>query len=239
MTGTMDSASKLSLYTAECRKTGIKILPPSVNHSGKDFTPDAKTIRFGLLAVKNLGISVIERLIAEREQNGPYTSFYDFCLRNYSREFNRKALESLVKSGAMDCLSNNRREMLYNIEGVLSAVENERRFSGQGQLDLFDEMGSPNTFVMQAVPEMSQEMRLSLEKEATGLYLSGHPLDKYEAFLKNAKFDFPDGGFRGWGTVIPVKKAGRCEYYWLTFDRTLGSAYNWSYGNLYCFKLVF
>ena len=57
--------------------------------------------------------------------------------------------------------------------------------------------------------------------------------------MKNAKFDFPDGGFRGWGTVIPVKKAGRCEYYWLTFDRTLGSAYNWSYGNLYCFKLVF
>jgi DNA polymerase-3 subunit alpha len=79
--------------------------------------------------------------------------------------------------------------MLYNIEGVLSAVENERRFSGQGQLDLFDEMGSPNTFVPQHVPEMSQEMRLSLEKEATGLYLSGHPLDKYEAFLKGAKFD--------------------------------------------------
>jgi len=202
MTGTMDSASKLSLYTAECRKSGIKILPPSVNHSGSDFTPDGNTIRFGLLAVKNLGLSVIERLIAEREQNGVYTSLYDFCLRNYSREFNRKALESLIKSGAMDCLSDNRREMLYNIEGVLSAVENERRFSGQGQLDLFEEMGSPNTFVPQSVPEMSQEMRLSLEKEATGLYLSGHPLDKYEGFLKSAKLDslssvlagkYPDG----------------------------------------------
>lgn len=189
MTGTMDSASKLSLYTAECRKTGIKILPPSVNHSGKDFTPDGNTIRFGLLAVKNLGLGVIERLICEREHNGAYTSFYDFCLRNYSREFNRKALESLIKSGAMDCLSDNRREILYNIEGILSAVENERRFSAQGQLNLFEEMGSPNVYVPEKVPEMSQEMRLSLEKEATGLYLSGHPLDKYSSFLKGAKFD--------------------------------------------------
>lgn len=189
MTGTMDSTVKLSLYTAECRKTGIKILPPCVNHSGKDFTPDGKTIRFGLLAVKNLGLGIIERLINEREQNGEYTSLYDFCLRNYSREFNRKALESLIKSGAMDCLSDNRREMLYNIEGVISAVENERRFSAQGQLNLFEEMGSPNTFVPEKVPEMSQDMRLLLEKEATGLYLTGHPLDKYTAFLKNAKLD--------------------------------------------------
>lgn len=202
MTGMMDSASKISLYTAECRKSGIKVLPPSVNRSGKDFTPDGNTIRFGLLAVKNLGLGIIERLIAEREQNGEYTSVYDFCLRNYSREFNRKALESLIKSGAMDCLSDNRREMLYNIEGVISAVENERRFSAQGQLNLFEEMGSPNTFVPEKVPEMSGEMRLALEKEATGLYLSGHPMDKYEAVLKNAKFEsiadissgkYPDG----------------------------------------------
>ncbi len=189
MTGTMDSANKLSVYTAEAKKMGIKVLPPSVNHSGKDFTPKENIIRFGLLAVKNLGLGVIERLIKEREQNGEYTSFYDFCLRNYSREFNRKALEGLIKSGAMDCLSDNRREMLYNIEGVISAVEIERKYSGQGQLNLFEEMGSPNTFQMQPIPEMESDLRLSLEKEATGLYLSGHPLDKYEAFLKNAKLD--------------------------------------------------
>ena len=202
MTCNMESVSKLSLYTAECKKSGIKVLPPSVNRSGKDFTPCGNQIHFGLLAVKNLGLAVIEKLIAEREQNGEYTSFYDFCLRNYGREFNRKALESLIKSGAMDCLSPNRREMLYNIEGVLSAVENERRFSAQGQLNLFEEMGSPNTFIPEKIPEMPIEMRLSLEKEATGLYLSGHPLDKYSAFLKGAKYDliesvvagkYPDG----------------------------------------------
>lgn len=189
MTGTMDSANKLSLYTAECKKMGIKVLPPSVNHSDKDFTPQGNTIRFGLLAVKNLGLGVIERLITEREKNGEYTSLYDFCLRNYSREFNRKALESLIKSGALDCVCNNRRQMLYNIEGVISAVETERKYSGQGQLNLFEEMDSPNTFQMSPIPEMSEDLRLSLEKEATGLYLSGHPLDKYQAFLKNAKLN--------------------------------------------------
>ncbi len=202
MTSMMDSASKLALYTSECKKQGIKILPPSVNKSDKGFTPDGKTIRFGLMAVKNLGLGLIENMILEREKNGEYTSLYDFCLRNYSREFNRKALEGLIKSGACDCLSNNRREMLYNMEGILSAVENERKYSGQGQLDLFDEMGSSQDFVMETVPEMSREMRLEFEKEATGLYLSGHPMDDYKEFLKSAKIQnisdilankYPDG----------------------------------------------
>ena len=189
MTGTMDSANKLSLYTQECRKSGIKVLPPCVNNSGKDFLPKDNTIRFGLLAVKNLGLGVIDRLIKERELNGKYTSFYDFCLRNYSRDFNRKALESLVKSGALDCLCDNRRQMLYNIDGAIAAAENERKYSAQGQLNLFEEMGSPNTFEMNPIPEMENDLRLSLEKEATGIYLSGHPMDKYAEFLKNAKLD--------------------------------------------------
>ncbi len=202
MTSMMDSPLKISQYTAECNKTGIKILPPSVNYSLQHFTPEGKNIRFGLLAIKNLGLGLIERLINEREQNGSYESFYDFCLRNYSREFNRKALEGLIKSGALDCVCNNRREMLYNIDAVLSAVENERRFSGQGQLNLFEEMGAPNVFEPIKVPEMSRDMLLSLEKEATGLYLTGHPMDDYAEFLKNAKMisisditmgKYPDG----------------------------------------------
>ncbi len=202
MSSMMDSASKISLYTFECRKNGIKILPPSVNHSGKDFTPDGGNIRFGLMAIKNLGAGLIERLIQEREKNGKYTSMYDFCLRNYSREFNRKALEGLIKSGALDGLEDNRRQMLYNIDGVLSAVENQKKYSGEGQLDLFDEMGSPNIYEPKKMDEMTEELKLSLEKEATGLYLSGHPMDKYESFVKNAGLTavsdiisgkFPDG----------------------------------------------
>ena len=188
MTSMMDSASKISLYTAECKKHGIRVLPPSVNYSGSGFTPNGNSIRFGLLAVKNLGLGIIERLIKERQENGKYSSMYDFCLRNYSREFNRKALEGLIKSGAMDDLEDNRRQMLYNIEGVLSAVENERRFSAEGQLNLFDEMESPNIFVPEKMPEMDENLKLELEKEATGLYLSGHPMDKYAAFVQNAGF---------------------------------------------------
>ncbi len=188
MTSMMDSASKISQYTAECKKNGIRVLPPSVNKSGSGFTPDGNNIRFGLSAVKNLGLGLIDKLISERNLNGEYTSMYDFCLRNYSREFNRKALEGLIKSGALDGLEDNRRQMLYNIEGCLSAVENERRFSAEGQMNLFDEMGSPNVFVPEKQDEMEENLKLELEKEATGLYLSGHPMDKYMQFVKNAVF---------------------------------------------------
>ena len=186
MTSMMDSASKIALYTAECRKNGIKILPPSVNSSEAGFTPDGKNIRFGLMAVKNLGMGIIERLINEREQNGEYTSVYDFCVRNHSREFNRKSLEGLIKSGALDGLGENRRQMLYNIEGVMSAADNEKRFSAEGQLNLFDEMGDSVKYEPQPVDEMPREMLLALEKEATGLYLSGHPMEEYSSFLKNS-----------------------------------------------------
>jgi len=188
MTSMMDNMGKIALYTAECRRMGIKVLPPSVNHSLGGFTPSEGQIRFGLMAIKNLGLGLIERLIREREENGEYISMYDFCLRNYSREFNRKALEGLIKSGAMDGLDDNRRQMLYNIEGVLTAVENEKRYSDQGQLNLFEEMGSPNTFEPYKMPEMDEDVKLSLEKEATGLYLSGHPMKKYIKFIENAGF---------------------------------------------------
>lgn len=189
MTSMMDSGSKIALYTADLKREGIKILPPSVNYSLAGFTPDGKNIRFGLMAVKNLGIGIIERLIKEREQNGLYTSVYDFCLRNYSREFNRKALEGLIKSGAMDGLGENRRQMLYNIDGVTAAVDSEKRFSAEGQLNLFEEMGDTVKYEPQRVEEMPKEMLLSLEKEATGLYLSGHPLDGYAGYLSSAKLN--------------------------------------------------
>lgn len=182
MTGMIDSVSKISLYTSECKKNGIKILPPSVNRSEAGFIPENGNIRFGLMAVKNLGVGIIEKLVNERKQNGEYTSMYDFCYRNYSREFNRKALEGLIKSGAMDGLEANRRQMLYNTDGVIEAVENERRFSAEGQMNLFDEMGEKPEYRQQPVPEMPEEMLLSLEKEATGLYLSGHPMERFAGF---------------------------------------------------------
>lgn len=186
MTGMMDNISKITGYTSECKRLGIKILPPNVNYSMGDFVPEGNAIRFGLTAIKNLGVGIIERLVNERKQNGKYTDLYDFCYRNYSREFNRKALESLIKSGALDGLADNRRQMLYNIENVIAAVESERRFSAEGQLNLFEEMGESNSFELEKMPEMPKEMLLGFEKEATGLYLSGHPLDDYKNYLSVA-----------------------------------------------------
>ena len=188
MTSMMDSGGKIALYTAECRRMGIKILPPSVNYSLAGFTPDGNEIRFGLMAIKNLGMGIIEKLIAERESGGRYKSMYDFCYRNFSREFNRKALEGLIKSGAMDGLENNRRQMLYNIEGTMEAVENERKFSANGQMDLFAAMDSPKEYKPHIMEEMEEELKLALEKEATGLYLSGHPMDRYSDFIQRSGF---------------------------------------------------
>ncbi len=202
MTSMMDNETKLSLYTGECKKNGIKILPPCVNVSQSSFTPDGESIRFGLMAIKNLGVALIDKIIKERENNGQYTSLYDFCLRNYSREFNRRALEGLIKSGALDCVSQNRREMLYNMESVLAAVENESKYSSGGQIDLFADMGESGKFIMESVPEMSKDTKLGFEKEVTGLYLSGHPMDEYKGYLKSARLDsitdiqnskYPDG----------------------------------------------
>ncbi len=183
MTGMLDNTAKISHYTAECKKMGISVLPPSVNDSFSGFKPQKNTIRFGLMAIKFLGAGIIDRLISEREQSGKYLSGYDFCLRNYSRELNRKAVEGLVKSGALDCVEPNRRQMLYNIDRILTSAEAEKRFSAQGQLNLFDGIDSPDSFQMEPMPEMDEDVRLSLEKEATGLYLSGHPMNKYASVL--------------------------------------------------------
>lgn len=188
MTGMMDSPAKTALYTADCKKNGIKVLPPSVNESEAGFTPCGGNIRFGLSAIKNLGEGLIARLIEERRSGGKYTSVYDFCFRNYSREFNRKALEGLIKSGALDGLADNRRQMLYNTDGVLAAVENEKRYSAEGQLNLFDEIGAPAAFVPIKTDEMPKNVLLALEKEATGLYLSGHPMDEYAAYVEKSGF---------------------------------------------------
>lgn len=190
MTGMMDNTDKIAHYTAECKKAGIKVLPPSVNKSFGGFTPKNGSIRFGLSAIKFLSGALIERLIKEREQNGEYTSLYDFCIRNFSRELGRKALEGLTNAGALDCLEPNRRQTLYNIDGLLASVEAHHRFTSQGQLNLFGDEEQIAEFVPHPMPEMEQDAKLNLEKEATGLYLSGHPLDKYSSLLSRMSLTY-------------------------------------------------
>jgi len=188
MSSTVDNAPKLALYNAECKRLGVRVLKPHINNSFAYFSPEKGDVRFGLLAIRNLGHGIIEKLVGERERNGEYTSMYDFCRRNYSREFNRKALEGLIKAGALDGLEDNRRQMLFNIEGTLEAVEIDVKFSGDGQLNLFEEMGAPKGYIPQKADEMDEDTKLSLEKEVTGIYISGHPMDKYSYLTKNGKF---------------------------------------------------
>ena len=185
MTSMADNAGKVALYTADCKKMGIKILPPNVNKSEVGFTPDGENIRFGLMAIKNLGRGLIERLIEERK-NGEYTSMYDFCKRVHGRDFNRRALEGLIKGGALDGLEDNRKTMIFGIDAVLSAVESEKRFAGEGQFSMFDDMDEDMSFTLEKMEEMPKELLLSMEKEATGLYMSGHPMDEYMGFVNSS-----------------------------------------------------
>lgn len=185
LTSVLDSSDKVALYTADCKGAGIKILPPSVNESGEGFTPTGEGIRFGLLAVKNLGRTLIEKLIAERKNGGKYTGLYDFCSRNFGRELNRRAVEGLIKSGALDNMGATRRSMLYSLDKVLSVLEEENRFSGKDQLGLF---GDTKTYDIDLpdLDEMDTRELLSLEKQATGMYLSGHPMSVYTAAAKKS-----------------------------------------------------
>ncbi len=185
LTSVLDSTGKIYEYTNECNRLGIPVLPPHVNKSQKHFSATQDGIRFGLLAVKNLGKGIIERLIEEREQNGPFTSMYDFCLRVDGRDMNRRALEGLIKSGALDGLEQNRRYMLQNIDSVLDAVNSYKRFTVGGQMNLFGE-ATENTPQLNFSPceELSEKELLRMEKEVTGLYLSGHPMKNYAKYVR-------------------------------------------------------
>ena len=183
LTSVIDDTSKISTYIADCTRMHIRVLPPSVNESLHSFSPkDKKTIRFGLLAIKNLGRGFIKEITTERETNGAFTDFYDFCKRMHGKDFNKRAVEGLIKSGALDDLGLNRREMLQNLPEIVSGLDTEMRRNVDGQMDIF----SIGTSEVQAyAPEYKHcqdfliAERLQLEKEATGLYLSGHPMTEY------------------------------------------------------------
>lgn len=187
LTSILDNSSKVAGYIEDCKRGGIKILPPDVNESFKDFTAqeESKSIRFGLLAIKNLGHDYIDNIISERRTNGKYTSFYSFCKRTYGKSFNRRAVESLIKSGALDGLGSNRREMLTNLPFILSELDGTRRRNLEGQIGIFDLLSasdgsnSEESYTMKKMSEMDTEELLIGEKETTGLYISSHPMEQY------------------------------------------------------------
>ena len=186
LTSVLDNTDKVIEYSGECARLGIKVLPPDVNVSNGGFTADDKgQIRFGLNAVKNVGRNLIENVVAERK-NKPYTSLYDFCKRMHGNELNRRAVECLIKAGAFDRMGNNRHSHVEAVEGILKSIETDSRRNLDGQLDLFSVMSggaqddaSEDTYEIKQLPEYSHKELLQQEKEVSGLYLSGHPLDAY------------------------------------------------------------
>ncbi len=181
LTSILDNTNKVIEYIEECGRLGIQVLPPRINESGEGFTATPEGIRFGLLAVKNLGAGVIREMIAEREKDGPFTSFLDFYRRTYSGEMNKRSLESLIKSGALDGLGANRRQMLEGYLKVGEVLAARDRWRSTGQISLFGDEPDEEELSLPLVDEDEPSVLLAGEKEVTGLYISGHPMSHYEA----------------------------------------------------------
>ncbi len=180
-------SSKVVTYIRECERMGIRVLPPSVNESGADFAVSGDHIRFGLLAVRNIGRGFIDALTREREQGGPYTGFYHFCKRlTGQREFNRPGVDSLIRCGAFDGMGLNRRQMLQLAPQLLDQLDNQSRYAVDGQVGFFDaaEEAGDTPIPVPQVDELPFSDRLQMEKEATGMYLTGHPLTPYKDHYK-------------------------------------------------------
>ena len=184
----LDSSTKVAEYIAECRELGIRLLPPDVNESDADFTVSGENLRFGLVGIKGIGWGAIRAMVAERETGGLFRSFEDFCRRMADKDMNRRAIENLIRAGAFDSLGCKRRALLQAAPLILDSISRESRDNIDGQMDLFgggDESASePKSIPLPNVEEYSQQELMQMEKEVTGLYLSGHPMDGYRDSLR-------------------------------------------------------
>ncbi|MDO4845961.1 MAG: DNA polymerase III subunit alpha, partial [Oscillospiraceae bacterium] len=187
MTSVLDSTDKISFYRNECKELGIPVLPPDVNESEYFFTVVPKGIRFGLAAVKNIGRGFVQTLSQERQENGPFASLEEFCRRMNGQDLNKRAMENLIKCGACDCFGLRRSQMLRIYESVMDAESSFAKRNGAGQLSLFDdgteELGAAAVSVPD-IPELAPRERMHMEKEATGMFFSGHPLEGKEQLLR-------------------------------------------------------
>ena len=187
LTSVLDVSTKVSAYTTECREMGIRLLPPDVNRSEADFRVEGKDLRFGLAAIKSIGRGAVEKMVADREKNGPFRDFEDFCRRIYGGELNRKAVGNLILAGAFDSLGKSRKALDLNADKVLESISNENRNNIKGQMSLFgDEDSGTSTIDIPECGEFSKRELMSREKEVTGLYLSGHPMDEYASAVRSS-----------------------------------------------------
>ena len=187
MTSMLNDTEKVAGYIADCREMGIGLLPPDVNRSEDIFTVEGERIRFGLAAVKNIGRGLIRRMVAEREEHGLFTGITDFCRRMGEKELNKRAVENLIKCGAMDCFGLRRSQLLAVYESVMGWLANQSRRNLVGQVSFFDALDDREaemTVQIPDIPELDLFELLNDEKQTTGLYISGHPMDKYRQALR-------------------------------------------------------
>ena len=187
LTSEMHSTDGVVKYISECRSHGIKVLSPDINESGKEFTVTGSKIRFGLVAVKNVGASAIESIIEARNEGGKYSSLIDFCERVDLKKVNKRVVESLIKCGAFDSTGDYRSRMMASLEDILDYGQRIRKERSDPQMGLFDMPGSRPAINLPTMPEIdewSEKQVLALEKESLGFYITGHPLGEYDDIME-------------------------------------------------------
>ncbi|MCD2346342.1 DNA polymerase III subunit alpha [Clostridium guangxiense] len=185
----MGNNEKVAFYTRFADKLGIQILHPDINESYSKFTVKGETIRFGMASIKNVGMNVVESIVKARNKSGRFSSFTDFCNKIDMSYVNKKAVESIIKAGGFDSFGVYRSQLISVFEKVMDGVSNQQKKNIQGQMNLFTDFGK-NTYddieiKYPDIKEFDKKYILAMEKEMTGIYLSGHPLEDYKETLEN------------------------------------------------------
>jgi len=190
MTSVIDNPSKVSEYIYECRQMGISILPPDINAGMAEFSVDGENIRYGLSAIKSIGKPIILGMLEERQEHGPFKHLKDFIERVIGKGMNKRTIEGLIKSGALDCLAGTRKQQMTIYAQVVDQVNQQKKYAMTGQMSLFELVGEENRaeydIALPDVGEYGKEALLAFEKEVLGVYLSGHPLEEYEEKWKKS-----------------------------------------------------
>ncbi|MCR1842281.1 DNA polymerase III subunit alpha [Murimonas intestini] len=198
MTSVIDNPSKVAEYILTCRQMGIAILPPDINVGESAFSVDGDSIRYGLSAIKSIGRPVIDAIVKERSAGGKYRSLSDFIERLTGKEVNKRTIENFIKAGALDSLGGTRKQFMMIYVSILDNVNQTKKYSMAGQMSLFDLVGEEEKkdfeIRLPDVGEYEKEQLLAFEKEVLGVYISGHPLEKYEEKwrknISNTTLDF-------------------------------------------------
>lgn len=198
MTSVIDNPKKVAEYILVCRNMGIEILPPDINEGESGFSVSGSSIRYALTAIKSVGRPVITAVVEERKERGPFLNLQDFVNRITDKDVNKRAVESFIKAGALDGLGGTRKQFMFVFSQVMDRTQKDRKNNMAGQLSLFDiveeEEKEGLALKLPDVGEYPKEMKLAFEKEVLGIYVSGHPLEEYEAAwrkkISNTTADF-------------------------------------------------